>query len=131
MKNQFTAAVFGAALLLAAAPAVAMTAPVQQNAPIRIDDAQVAPLINEDRMYDDGGFVNVTFTNERAVPATDVVFAVENDRNEPVDFIHDRGTFSQGVEINHVFSALLLESHLHLAVAGAHFADGTSWSAWS
>jgi hypothetical protein len=126
MKTTSAAAIFGAALLTAGAPALAQMAPYQQG-PIHLDSAHVAPLIDEGTMTQDGGFVRVAFTNERSVPATDVVFAVVNQHGATLQTIHDRGTFSRGVKVSHLLSTLVSERHVHLTVARVRFADGSSW----
>ena len=126
MKATSAAAIFGAALLTAGAPALAQMSSYQEG-PIHLDSAHVAPLIDEGTMTQDGGFVRVAFTNERSVPATDVVFAVVNRHGATLETIHDRGTFSPGVEVDHTLSTLVSARGVHLAVARVRFADGSSW----
>lgn len=128
MKTLSAAAILGAAILTAGAPALAQMSSNQQG-PIRVDSARVVPLIDEGTMTQDGGFVKVKFTDERSVPATDVVFAVVNRQGAALQTIHDRGTFSPGVEVDHTLSTLVSDRHVHLTVVRAHFADGTTWRA--
>jgi len=76
----------------------------------------------------DSGYIMLKFVNERNVPATTVKFLVSNGRY--THSIVDKGTFSQGVQIDHSFAVESGLSELENAtseVAEVDFADNTAW----
>jgi hypothetical protein len=126
MKFTTTAAVAAASLLLAATPAFAQTAPAA--GPILIDTSQVAQLTVTSAPNNAGGYVNVSFTNENAVPATDITFVVADQNGNALQTIEDVGNYRQGVTVRHSFGTTLQGDDLHVAVAHVTFADGSTWS---
>lgn len=128
MKIQLATATFGAAILLAGAPAFA-SAPTDTTAPIQINNVQAHGGGYEDN---DGSFnvvpgsVSISFKNESNSPATSVVFALENN-GYVVGRFDDRGTFAKGTTIKHNFALNQTGANETVAVAEATFADGSVW----
>jgi hypothetical protein len=117
-------AAIAAAVLLAAAPLLAAAQAEPAN-PVRISSIEIWPL-NDGNV---GGYVRLTFVNEAPVAATDVELAVEQG-GVPLELLHDKGTFSPGVAINHLYASLLMGSNLHgLDVVALYvkYADGSTW----
>jgi hypothetical protein len=116
-------AAFAATLLLAGTPVLADTAS-PDTPPIQIKTAVVVPQLPG---TNDGGYVDITFTNERSVAATGIVFAII-DGGLPQQFIHDNGKFSPKVTISHTYGTTLTDRNDPVIVVEATFADGSSWS---
>jgi hypothetical protein len=117
------------ASVLAGMPALAASPPATQasNCPIRIDDSNLVPEIEEDDPFNPGGFAEITFTNVGTVPATDVAFAIENPAGAVLQVITDRGSFSPGAKIDHKYSMPLSDRRLKVVVARVIFANGDTW----
>jgi hypothetical protein len=127
MNFALAAATLGVAISLAGAPALASAAPVQAG-PIRLDSVSVDPAypnLDQPRIP---GFVTVDYTNENAVPATHILFDLENADGKLIDQFEDVGTFSHGAAIRHVFPDLKEDTNQQVAVDTVDFADGSSWS---
>ncbi len=107
---------------------LAQSAPVP-SAPIRIDHADVAPLLYPSDPGNPGGFVNVTFTNQASKPATDIVFGLERTDGTELYTLDDKGKFSHGVSIQQTFPLAVTQTDLHVVVDHVTFADGSTWSA--
>lgn len=128
MKIQLATATFGAAVLLAGAPAFA-SAPTDSTGPIQIDNVQAHGGGYEDN---DGSFnvvpgsVSISIKNESNSPATNVVFALENN-GYVVGRFDDRGNFAKGTTIKHSFALNQPGANETVAVEEATFADGTVW----
>jgi hypothetical protein len=119
-------ATFGAALMLAASPAVATD---MQSGPIHIDNIAVYDGNTSDANADifiTLGSTAISFTNKYDFPATEVVFALESN-GYVVDRIDDVGSFATGVRINHKFGENESNGAMRVAVEKATFADGTVW----
>jgi hypothetical protein len=128
MNFASAAATIGAAILLAGAPALASTAPMQAG-PIHLDSVRIDPSYPNTGEYNSyTGLVSVAYTNENPVPATHIVFDLENANGKLIDQFEDVGTFSRGVEIRHTFPDLQDDSNQQVAVDTVEFADGSSWS---
>jgi hypothetical protein len=120
-------AALGAALILAGSAAFAADV---QSGPIHIDNVRVFGGTTSDANASTiivPGSTGITFTNQYAVPATDVVFVVEN-HGAIVDRFDDAGSFATGVTINHEFAENEASPELRVAVESATFADGTVWA---
>jgi hypothetical protein len=115
-------AALAATVLLTGAPALSDTA--SGDAPILIKSAVVVPQIPG---TNDGGYIDITFTNERSVAATAVIFAVM-DGGLPQQFIHDNGKFSPNAAISHTYGTTLTNRNDPVIVVQATFADGSSWN---
>jgi hypothetical protein len=128
MKLNLATATIGAALLLAGAPASAMTAGVQSG-PIHIDNVAV---YGNDRLNENGGYTGlpgtatIAFTNQNDLPATEVVFVLET-HGYVLDRFYDVGSFAPGIKIRHSFAENESTTDLRVAVERATFADGTAW----
>ncbi len=123
MKNTTIAKFLSAALLSAAvagAPALASAA-TSATDPVQINSFQFASG-NRDT---NGSSLTVSYTNENASPATNVIFAATSD-GQLVNSFEDTGTFSQGVSIDHTFLDLDATEDA-LQVEMVTFADGTVW----
>ncbi len=107
---------------LAAAPAVASAASTTGQ-PIAIDES-VATGASDHAPQPQ---VFVSFTNQDARTATDVVFVALHD-GQIVDSYDERGQFSPGAEIATTFDDLGYSPE-KLKVASVTFADGTTWNA--
>jgi hypothetical protein len=128
MNFASAAATLGAAIFLAGAPALASAAPVQA-APIHLDSVRIDPSYPNTGEYNSyTGLVTVAYTNENSVPATRIVFDLENAHGKLIDQFKDVGTFSRGAEIRHTFPDLQDDSNQQVAVDTVDFADGSSWS---
>ncbi len=124
----FPAVLVAAALLLAGAPAPAATqASPAPSAPIRVDHADIAPVLDGAPDPQSSGYVDIWFRNLSDSPATLVEFAMEGTDNYPKLTITDRGSFKKGAVIQHHFIMLLRDRNLHVVVIHAEFADGTTW----
>jgi hypothetical protein len=126
MKIQSAIATLGAALILAGAPALA-SATSTQTGPIHINNVRVSGggFTNDETVLDPASAM-ISFTNQNGSPATDVVFAVYSQGIELAQY-DDRGSFAQGVAINHSFPESRALGDQSAAVVKATFADGTTW----
>lgn len=125
VKTQSALATLGAALILAGAPALASAADAQTG-PIQIDAMQTYGFgASNDDVAMDPQTARISFTNEYASPATEVVLVLYSGGVEAARY-DDLGSFAKGVTIDHTFpdSASGVQS---VAVAKATFADGTTW----
>jgi hypothetical protein len=122
-------AILGAALVIAGSPALASAADMQSG-PIHINELTFTGGFSSDADGDDATYLpsaaNISFTNQNAVTATDVVFALET-QGYVVDRFNDVGSFAPGVTIRHHFGETQLTDNMRVAVAQATFADGTVW----
>jgi hypothetical protein len=125
MKIQSAIATLGAALILAGAPALASAA--TQAGPIHINGVRISgggTAMGETSLVPVSA--EISFTNQYGSPATDVVFAVYSQGVELTQY-DDRGSFAQGVAINHMFPESQALGDQSAAVVKATFADGTTW----
>jgi hypothetical protein len=126
---KLAAATLGAALIIAGSPALASAADVQSG-PIHINQLTISGGYSADADGDNAtivpGFVNISFTNQNAATATDVVFALET-HGFVVDRFNDVGSFAPGVAIRHSFPQAQPADDMRVAVAKATFTDGTVW----
>jgi hypothetical protein len=122
-------ATFAAALIIAGAPALASAAD-GQSGPIHINVLTFSGGFSSDAEGDEAtllpGSANITFTNQNAVAATDVVFALET-HGYVIDRFNDVGSFAPGVAIHHSFPETQPSDTMRVAVAEATFADGSVW----
>jgi hypothetical protein len=127
MNFASAAATLGAVIFLAGAPALAFAAPVQAG-PIHLDSVSIDPAYPNLDQPNISGFVTVNYTNENSVPATNIVFDLENADGKLIDQFEDVGTFSRGAAIRHTFPDLRVDSNQQVAIDTVDFADGSSWS---
>jgi len=123
---KLAAATLGAALILAGSPAFASD---MQSRPIHIDNVQVFGGNTSDANDNTivlPGSTAISFTNHYGVPATDVVFTVQN-QGYVVDRFNDVGSFATGVTIKHKFAENQANPEMRVAVEKATFADGSVW----
>jgi hypothetical protein len=122
-------ATFAAALIIAGAPALASAADMQSG-PIHINGLTFSGGFSSDADGDEAtflpGFANISFTNQNALTATDVVFALET-HGYVIERFNDVGSFAPGVAIHHSFPETQPDDTMRVAVAEATFADGTVW----
>jgi hemolysin type calcium binding protein len=123
--NSTLTAALGAAVLLAAAPALASAAD-SQTGPVRLNSVQIFSTPSPDVDYFPGS-ADIAFTNDSDVPATNVEFALEAN-GVVLDRIEDVGSFAQGVTIKHHFSDTETSADQKVAVAKVTFADGSVWT---
>jgi hypothetical protein len=124
MNIKSTAATFGAALILAGAPVVALASAGTSSDPIAISDVQVQPA---DGGHGNGaGFVSVSFDNASSQTATEVVFELDVD-GAYAEIFNDVGNFTPGTTIKHAFQTDSSASDQQLKVAEVKFADGSTW----
>jgi hypothetical protein len=124
MNIKSTAATFGAALILAGAPVVALASAGTSSDPIAISDVQVQPA---DGGHGNGaGFVSVAFDNASSQTATEVVFELDVDGAYAENF-NDVGNFKPGTTIKHAFQTDSSASDQQLMVAEVKFAVGSTW----
>jgi hypothetical protein len=120
-------ATLGAVIFLAGAPTLGFAAPVQAG-PIQLNSVSIEPAHLNPEQPDITGFVTVAYTNENSVPATHIVFDLENADGKVIDQFEDAGTFSRGAAIRHTFPDFQEYSNQQVAVETVDFADGSSWS---
>jgi len=118
-------ATLGAAVLLAAAPALA-SASDSQTAPIRLDNVQIFSTPSPDVDYFPGS-ADIAFTNDSDLAATNVEFALEAN-GVVLDRIDDVGSFAPGVTIKHHFADSDSTPDQKVAVSKVTFADGSVWT---
>src|ERR1700730_8615450 len=92
--------------VIAAATALATQTGIATNAPVAVDTCAVSELVNPAVMGDLGPAITyrmlqLTFTNTADAAATQVQFDVVHDGTHTV--VTDRGRFSKGVAIEHIF----------------------------
>jgi hypothetical protein len=109
------------------APSLAYTPPTAA-APIRVDGVQLPPFTaNEHNQMP--RYITVSFTNQQAQPATDIVFGMLDGKGRLVDQYEDTGTFAPGVRIAaQVPFDQILDHVTGMDVEAATFADGTTWT---
>jgi hypothetical protein len=122
-------ATFAAALIIAGSPALSSAADTQSG-PIHINQLSFSGGFSSDADGDEAtilpGFAIISFTNQSAVKATDIVFALETN-GYVTDRFNDVGSFAPGVAIHHSFPETQPSDTMRVAVAQASFADGTVW----
>ena len=126
MNPKQTTAAIGAALLMTTSPLVASAAQTPLT-PIRLDTVQIAQSFGILDNWNEPGLVTIAFTNQSAVPATRVVFALEAG-GVVVDRFTNVGTFRPGATITNDFREGSIALDEELAVESVTFADGTTWS---
>jgi hypothetical protein len=123
------AAILSVSLLVAGSPALASAADMQSG-PIHINQVYLSGGYSADADGDEAtylpGAANVSFTNESATTATDVVFALET-HGYVFNRFNDVGSFAPGVAIHHRIPETELTDDIRVAVARATFVDGTVW----
>jgi hypothetical protein len=123
--------IIGAATALASATQTG----IATNAPVSVSTCAVNDLVNPASYADLGPPISyralrLSFVNGQDAVATQVVFDVERDGERMR--ITDRGRFSRGVTIEHVFGgigSLYGGGTTTCTVAAVTFADGTAWTA--
>ncbi len=120
------------------AAAAALTMPqtgIATTAPIAVNTCAVSDLINPALMAEYGPSISfrllhLTFTNTADTVATEVAFDVTHDGTHTI--VTDRGRFSKGVPIEHLFddfTGTFGDGPSACSVATITFADGHRWSA--
>jgi hypothetical protein len=120
------------------AAAAALTSPqtgIATNAPVAVSTCAISNLYNPAINVEFGPPVSyrmlqLTFLNTDDAPATQVTFNVTHDAENTV--VTDRGRFSKGVPIEHLFDAFsgtYDDGPATCAVAAITFADGHRWTA--
>jgi hypothetical protein len=129
MNLKSAAAVLGAALVIAAAPAIG-SAQTTQSGPIQLDNVEIAQSYGDVTGFAPG-LVSVAFKNVGDATATDVVFDLIGHNGEIIAQYRDAGSFPQGATVRRDFSDTHIENDQQLQVGQVTFADGTTWSASS
>lgn len=111
------------AILLGTAPSMASAG---EPCPVALHNVQITPQYTFE-YQPDIGFVNVAYTNERDVAATEVVFRLYAD-GFAVSTIKDKGTFTSGTVIKRTFLDPSESLDEEVSVAEVDFADGTVWT---
>lgn len=111
------------ALLLAGAAGLASAS---EPCPVTLRSVQITPT-NTFQYQPDIGFVNVAYTNDRDVTATDVVFTLYAD-GLTVSSFEDKGTFATGAVIKRRFIDHSDALDQQISVAEVKYADGTVWT---
>jgi hypothetical protein len=115
--------------------ALATPAPQRPAAPYALQPAATAPIRLRScsiSISKAGSVIWVDFVDRSTVAANEVI--VRGDASTAAPFeVTDVGTFSPGIDIEHVFrpprdAALTSVRRLSCVVAYARFADGTTWS---
>ena len=119
------AATLGAAALILAAPAIASADTTA--APVQLNHVQITPSQNQSSEYDPGT-VAVAFTNEKAVPATDIEFALQSNDGKILDTFDANGSFAEGTLVRQNFADINLDQNQQLTIVRATFADGSTWT---
>jgi hypothetical protein len=128
VKTTVATATLGLALILAGAPAFASAADMQTG-PIQINTVRLyggTSTDGNDSTTVLPGTAVISFTNQSAATATDVVFALET-KGYIVDRFNDVGSFATGIPIKHTFPEAQPTDDMRVAVAEATFVDGTVW----
>lgn len=110
------------AVVLSPPPAVAA------GSPVRVDGLTFTiAKLQENNMLP--AHIVLSFTNERATPATDVVFGLLDGRHRTMHQYDETGTFSQGAQIvkELPFDSVLDRQLTAAEVIEVTFADGTVW----
>jgi hypothetical protein len=126
MKLTSLTAALGTALFLAGAPLLASAADQAPAAPIQINDVRIGQAFGSSTGFQPG-LASVAFTNENSSPATEIVFALENQKGQLIDRFEDVGNYAQGVTVRHDFTDIELGYNQKVAVEKATFADGSVW----
>jgi hypothetical protein len=132
MNINKTAVTLGAAILVAAAPAVASAASVvalatpSQASPISIDNVQISQAFGFRDNFNFPGQVSVAFRNDAAVPATKVVFVLQSG-SDVLDRFTEVGNYAHGVTVRQNFVEGAIDLDEQLAVESVSFADGSTW----
>jgi hypothetical protein len=109
------------------APDIAYTAPTAA-APIRIDRVDFPPFTSGEHNLL-ARYITISFTNQQARPATDIVFGMLDSKGRVVDQYEDTGKFSPGVRIAaQVPFDQILDKVSGFEVEDATFADGSTWT---
>ena len=125
-------------LFLAGALQITQTSPVVSYTsarPVDVKSCALEPdpttLTNEFAIRASGAeWVSISFVNEDSKPVTSVSFDVTD--GHKTSRLVDRGTFSSGVAINHLFDARQFpnaNSSVTCTLDSVSFADGTEWEA--
>jgi len=123
--------------VIAAATALATQTGIATTAPVAVSTCAVSELVNPAVMADLGPpityrMLQLTFTNTADAAATQVQFDVVHDGTHTV--ITDRGRFSKGVPIEHIFddfTGTYGGGDAQCSVKTITFADGRRWVASS
>jgi len=108
---------------------------IATNAPVAVSTCAVTDLINPALMAEFGPpissrMLQVSFLNTADAAATQVTFDVLHDGTHTM--VIDRGRFSKGARVEHVFddlNGIFSGDDAVCSVAAVTFADGHSWSA--
>jgi hypothetical protein len=128
MNSTSLAAALMGAVLLAGAPAIALSEEATTPSPIRLDNVEI------ERSYGWAhqlfpGLVSVDFTNTTPVAVQEVDFVLEHADGGYIRRYKDVGPFSPGESLKHSFSDAHISEGQKLVVDTVTFADGTTWSA--
>jgi hypothetical protein len=127
MKFSKVSAALGVAIISTSIPVLASAAPASVG-PIKINSVYTMQANGYSDTYNFPGRVDVSFTNTNSVPATDIVFNIENRNGAILHQFEDVGTFAPGVAVQHNFSDNVLNRNQQVVVQAAAFADGSKWS---
>jgi hypothetical protein len=122
-------------VLAAAAAFASPQTGMSMSAPVAVSTCAVTDLINPAVSADIGPTISyrmlrVTFTNTADAPATQVAFDVMHDGTHTT--VTDRGRFTKGVAIEHLFDDFVGTyggGDAVCSVAAITYADGRRWSA--
>jgi len=97
-------------------------------APIQVERVQL-PSANAGDNNLMPRYITVSFKNEQAQPATNIVLGMLDSKGRVVDQYEQSGTFSPGVTIaSHVPFDRILDKVSNFDVEAVTFADGTTWT---
>jgi hypothetical protein len=108
---------------------------IATNAPITVSTCAVSDLLNPAVLVEYGPpisyrLLRLTFTNTDDTVATQVAFDVTHDGTHTI--VTDRGRFSRGVPIEHLFDSSMGTyggGSADCSVASITYADGRRWTA--
>jgi hypothetical protein len=127
MRLTFVAPLALAAVLVGSVPGAAAPSPAPSKAPIRIDHAELWPVLDGSADPQGNGFADIWFRNLSDKPAIQIQFAIEGTDNTPKLILTDKGSFKKGAIIQHHYPMLVRDRNLHVIVIKATFADGSTW----
>jgi hypothetical protein len=102
--------------------------PPTAAAPIRIDRIDFPPFTSGEHNQL-ARYITISFSNQQAQAATDIVFGMLDGEGRVVDKYEDTGTFSPGVKIAaQVPFDQIIDKVSGFDVETATFADGSTWT---
>jgi hypothetical protein len=106
----------------------ASTAAGQAN-PIRITDIQVTKAWHTEDKFTQPRMVTITFANQNALPATEIVFDLRDSGGRIINQYRDAGKYAQGKSITHGFFDVHVPRRFQMDAAKVTFEDGSVWTA--